>query len=112
MTFPIDQSVYPDRDDPPRDLPTIFDKADYVHRICTAWDFGIHPEPVTFKLFASWKDVFDKFPVATSPGYHAFRMWFQWEPVPFPPDIPAPVPRWLDSDRLEQRPPDPCDSMI
>jgi len=32
-------------------------------------------------LFAGWKHVFDRFPVVTSPAYHAVRLWFQWEPA-------------------------------
>ena len=44
-----------------------------MHRICAAWDYGVHPDPETFTLFARWKEVFDRFPVLTSPAYHAFR---------------------------------------
>jgi hypothetical protein len=40
----LDHSVYPDIDNPPDDLPTPEDKAEYVHRICSAFDFGIFPE--------------------------------------------------------------------
>ena len=53
MVLELDGSVYPDRD-PPSDLPTPGDKADYVHRICAAWDFHIHPEPETFELLCGW----------------------------------------------------------
>lgn len=77
----LDQSVYPDFDVPPDGLPTPEARADYVHRICSQWDYGIVPEPETFGLLAAWKDVFDAFPVRHSPAYHAFRMLFRWEPV-------------------------------
>ena len=64
----IDQSVYPDLDQPPAVLETPEAKADYVDRICGAWDFGVYPEQATFDLFAQWRDIFDKFPIITSPG--------------------------------------------
>ena len=88
----IDHSVYPEFDEPPDVLETDYDKADYVHRICTAWDFYIHPEPETFELFRGWKAIFDRFPV----------------PNPFP----GFTPQWEILDRLEGREPDPCESMI
>lgn len=64
----IDYSVYPDLDDPPEALETDEDRADYVQRICAAWDFHIHPEPETFALFSQWKDIFDRFPLVMSPA--------------------------------------------
>jgi hypothetical protein len=108
----IDGSVYPDLDSPPTRLDTIHEKADYVHRICAAWDFGVHPEQETFELFAGWKDVFDRFPILTSPAYHAFRAWFRWERMPYPKGVPAPTPRWVHLDRLEGRESDPCEEMV
>jgi len=77
----LDHSVYPDLDLPPDELPTVEDEADYLHRVCTAWDFGVPPERSTIDLFSGWKDVFDRFPVKSSPAYHAFRRAFGWEPV-------------------------------
>lgn len=108
----IDHSVYPDLSDPPTILQTPEDHADYVHRICAAWDFHVLPEPETFALLSGWKDVFDKFPLATSPAYHAFRAWFGWESVPYPPGLPAPTPLYLHLDRLEDRPEDSCVNTI
>ena len=40
---PLDHSVYPDMDEPPAVLETDEAKADYVHRICAAWDYGVIP---------------------------------------------------------------------
>ncbi|MGH7566229.1 MAG: hypothetical protein ACREK2_05315 [Gemmatimonadota bacterium] len=77
----IDHSVYPDVDDPPDTLDTPSDKADYVHRICSAWDYGIVPDRETFRLFRGWRDIFDRYPLAISPAYHAFRSWFGWPAV-------------------------------
>jgi hypothetical protein len=113
MTTPfIDQSVYPDADVPPADFASDGERADYVHRICAAWDYGIHPDPQTFNLFSAWKDIFDRFPIATSPAYHAMRAWFGWSAVPYPKNVPAPVPRWVHMDRFEGRDADPCEHMI
>jgi hypothetical protein len=108
----IDQSVYPDCDAPPNLLDTPEDRADYVHRICAAWDFGILPEPETFRLLEQWKDVFDRFPILTSPAYHAMRMWFGWEPLAYPTPMVRPEPPWVHLDRLEGRDTEPCEEMI
>ena len=112
MNLPIDHSVYPDLDDLPDELPDDFAKADYVHRICTAWDFGVFPDRETFKLFEGWKHIFDKFPVITSIAYHTFRFKFGWEEFPWPPGIKAPTPRWEIMDRMEGRGSDPCEEMV
>ena len=74
----LDGSVYPDLDAVPDDLTTDGDKADYVARICGAWDFGILPERETFNLFASWRSIFEKFPIEDSPAYHAFCQRYGW----------------------------------
>jgi hypothetical protein len=108
----IDQTVYPDLSEPPTALISTQDKAEYVHRVCTAWDHHVHPEPATFHLFSTWKEVFDQYPVLTSPGYHAFRAWFGWEPIAVPVDLPPPTPLYVHLDRLEDRPADPCERMI
>lgn len=88
------------------------DKADYVHRICSAWDFRILPDPETFDLFSTWKNLFDRFPLPLSPAYHAFRSWFHWEPVPMPKGLRGPEPYHVHLDRLEGRPEDPCVNLI
>ena len=108
----IDQSVCPDLSEPPTVLDSIEAQADYVQRICAAWDFHVHPEPETFELFSRRQHVFDRFPLGTSPAYHAFRAWFGWEPVPFPCGLPGPTPVYVHLDRLEGRDEDPCATMI
>ena len=108
----IDHSVYPDVDSPPTTLESDYDKADYVHRICSAWDFGIHPDLETFALFSGWKEIFDRFPILTSPAYHAMRSWFGWEGMEYPAGILGPTLRWEHRDRIEGRGPDPCEGMI
>lgn len=108
----IDGSVYPDLDAPPRSLDSPEARADYVHRVCGAWDYGVQPSAQTFALFSGWKDIFDTFPVVTSPAYHAMRLWFGWEPMPIPPGLHAPVPKYVEHDRLEGRGEDPCERLI
>lgn len=108
----IDGSVYPDLDVPPRSLDSPQARADYVHRICSAWDYGVPPTRETFALFSDWKDVFDRFPIVTSPAYHAMRLWFGWEPVSVPSGLHPRVPRYAEYDRLEGRGEDPCEHWI
>jgi hypothetical protein len=104
----IDQSVYPDIN-PPTELKTLADRADYVQRICGAFDFGIFPEETDWETFAQWKDVFDRFPIPDSPGYHAFRHWYRWEPVPI--ERRLGIPAWKVSDMREGRS-DPCEDWV
>jgi hypothetical protein len=102
----IDYSVYPDLDHPPDELLTPEDKADYVARVCGAWDFDLPPTPETFSLFSSWRDVFDRFPLPHSPAYAAFRTIFRWPPLPGGSVLEA------DYERVDKRAgrqlPDPC----
>jgi hypothetical protein len=77
----LDSSLFPDVAEPPQTLPTDADKADYVARVCGAWDFGLVPTAETFGLFRSWRDVFDRFPISSSPSYTAFRMLYGWPTV-------------------------------
>ena len=77
----IDHSVYPDLDRPPDRLTTLEDRADYVDRVCAAWDHGVVPEWETFRLLRGWRDVFDRYALPHSAAYHAFRAWFGWPSV-------------------------------
>lgn len=108
----LDGSVYPDLEEPPTVAESLGEKADYVQRVCAAWDFHVHPEPETFELFATWKDVFDQLPIPTSPAYHAFRSWFGWESVAVPTGLLGPLPVHIHLDRMEERDEDPCTAMI
>lgn len=108
----IDHSVYPDLDHPPDDLPDEFAKADYLHRVCTAWDFGIMPDSETFNLLEGWREVFDRFPVLTSPAYHALRARFGWPAIPWPAGIRPPTPFWKRRDTIEGRDADPCEGSV
>ena len=78
----IDGTLYPDLSDPPRELTTDCDRADYLARVCGAWDFEIIPTPETFALFAGWREIFDRFPLPHSPAYAAFRSLYGWPRIP------------------------------
>lgn len=73
----IDQSMYPDVP-APTSFASDAERADYVARVCAAWDFGIPPEHPALSLFASWREVFDEYPLPQSIAYHAFRSWYGW----------------------------------
>lgn len=109
----IDHSVYPDRGelDPLKsEFEDDADRADYVERICSAWDFDIRPEQQTFELFKTWKNIFDEYPLPHSPAYHAFRTIFRWNAVPKKGGTFI-VPTYMKLDRIEGRT-DPCEDMV
>ncbi len=64
MKPPIDLTVYPDRE-PPTDFADDGERADYVMRVCGAWDFGVPPDSATIALFADWRAIFDAYPLRT-----------------------------------------------
>jgi hypothetical protein len=108
----IDQSLYPETACPLTELLSREAKADHLHRVCSAWDFRIHPEPATFELLSGWPEIFDDFPLSASPAYHTFRSWFGWPPTkPAAPEL-IPTPYYLVLDALEGRPADPCENLI
>jgi hypothetical protein len=101
----IDRSLYPE-ESPPESLDTLEARADYVARVCAAWDFGIVPEPETLSLLAEWRDVLDLYPLPSSVAYHTLRALYRWPPVPagwIPPRQSAADPE----DRI-----DPCADMV
>ena len=106
---PLDQSVYPDEARPPVALPTPEAKADYLHRICAAFDFGVFPERADWRRFAEWRAIFDAYPLPDSPAYHVFRAWYGWEPVPR--GWSGVEARWRIQDRREGRE-DPCEHSV
>ena len=106
----LDQTVYPEFEEPPDSLETPEEKADYVHRICSAFDFGIFPEETDWELFRGWKEIFDRFPLPHSPAYHTFRQWFGWEAVTRAYDGLF-MPSWKVQDLREGRE-DPCEGWV
>jgi hypothetical protein len=100
----IDHTVYPDAEHGDQ-FEDDYDRADYVHRICAASDFGVPLDAQTRMLFRGWRDVFDLFPIPDSPSYHGLRAHFGWPAVRVEPSFyPAP---WETLDALEERD-DPC----
>ena len=41
-------SLYPDQD-VPENLDNLPDRIDFIARLCSAWDFGVMPYPITLK---------------------------------------------------------------
>ncbi len=68
----IDHSLYPDTE-APASLASVSDAAEYVHRVCAAYDFGIPPSDGVIETLRSLRNVFDRFPLPASPAYHALR---------------------------------------
>ena len=100
MSTIVDASVYPD-EPPPKEFTSLAQKADYLHRIVGAFDYGLPPAAATLRLVSKWQEVFDAFPLPGSPGYHALRSYFGWpaiEETPF-----SAEPAYLKQDALEDR---------
>jgi len=108
----IDHSVYPDITELPEELSTDEQKADYLERICGAWDFDVFPERETFELLRSWRTIFDRYPLPHSPAYHTFRRIFGWEEMAFPAHAIVGHLTYEVLDRMEGRAPDPCEQMV
>lgn len=104
----IDTSLYPDRV-PPSRLETPQEKADYLQRVCGAFDYGLPPTAETLKELRDWKDVFDRFALLGSPAYHALRTFYGWEDVPRLPYLTKPHYQVLDE--IEGRS-DGCEHLV
>jgi hypothetical protein len=104
----IDTSLYPDQP-PPQRLETVEQKADYLQRVCGAFDHGFPPTADTLIALRQWKDVFDRFPLRGSSGYHALRSYYGWEDVPRLPALAKPYYQVLDE--IEGRS-DGCERLI
>ena len=108
-TMHLDHSVYPELPLPPETLLSAAEKADYMQRICAAFDFGVFPEPGDWNRFAGWQAIFDAFPLPHSPAYHTFRAWFGWPAIPR--GTCGLTPPWVIQDRREGRT-DPCEQAV
>ena len=104
----VDASVYPDRD-APTEFVTDDERAEYIHRVVSAFDFGVVPDEPTLALFSQWRATFDRFPLPTSSAYHALRVYFGWPPIDRLPSLAEPT--YMKFDRLEGRI-DPCDNAL
>ena len=105
----IDHSLYPDLDegDLPDTLSALEDQADYIHRLCGAWDFyGFSPSVEGLQMLAGWPEALRQFPILQSPAYCALCDYFgipHGPPEPFLGRL-----RWEEQDELEGRSADPC----
>ncbi len=104
----IDSSLYPDCE-PPRRLVTDEEKADYLQRVCGAFDYGLPPTIDALRMLRDWKPIFDRFPLRGSPAYHALRTFYEWDPVPRLPFLIKPHYQVLDE--LEGRS-DGCEHLV
>lgn len=107
----IDYSLYPDLDEPPVSLETQEDQADYIHRVCGAWDFGITPDQETLDLISGFRDAGVNFPLPHLISYHVLCDMFDWPAMPHP-DTSLVYNSSDKLDALEGRSPDPCWSMV
>lgn len=100
----LDRRLYPDVP-VPTSLDTVLEKANYLSRLCAAWDFGLVPSGRMITALRDWREIADRFPIPSSPAYHALRMFFRWPEVPAEPYFPhAPT-----QDEREGRT-DPCET--
>ncbi len=90
MTFQVDGALYPDCD-PPARLETLAERAEFVERLCAAWDFGRLPERETIEEVRrpAWREAVDLARLLTSPAYHLLREWHGLPELPFLGSIPA-----------------------
>ena len=86
----IDGTLYPDTE-VPTELDTLADRIDYLARLCSAWDFGLLPDPETIDEVrrAEWREAVDACQLLTSPTYHLLRTWHGLPGLPFLGSIPA-----------------------
>ncbi len=99
MSFRIDGSLYPDKEQP-ASLRAFPEKVDYLARLCSAWDFGILPDEETFREIrrAHWKEAVESCRLLTSPTYHLVRRWHGLLQLPFLGSIPSIM---ADDENLE-----------
>ena len=95
----IDGALYPDTD-PPEDLIDVADRADFLVRLCAAWDFGTLPDPalVARTRQPEWREAVDACQLLTSPVYHLLR---KWHGLPVLPYLGQQIPMIRDDPSLE-----------
>ena len=108
MPDAIDHSLYPDTA-APDDLRDESVAADYVQRVCGAYDFGIVPSAAVLSTMRGLRAVFDRFPLPASPAYHALRRLFDWPAVA---SVPPARLRYELFDLREGRAADPCITLV
>lgn len=83
-TIWLDGTLYPETE-PPSGLTDVLDRADFLARLCAAWDFGVlpYPETVVEICKSGWRDAVEKCRLLTSPSYHLLRDWHRLPPLPY-----------------------------
>src|SRR3989442_11548851 len=104
MADAIDHSLSPDTA-APDDLRDELVAADYVQRVCGAYDFGIVPSAAVLDTLRGLRAVFDHFPLPALPAYHALRRLFGWPAIQ---SVPPARLRYELFDLREGRAADPC----
>ncbi len=92
MSFRIDGSLYPD-EPAPQELRSVEDRIDYLARLCSAWDFGLLPDPEAVDELRrpEWREAVDGCRLLTSPMYHLLRRWHHLSELPFLGSVPASI---------------------
>ena len=87
----IDGALYPELDEPPMQLVTLNDRADFISRMCAAWDFGVYPVPETIVEVRKpeWREAVDRCRLLTSHTYRLLRRWHRLEQLPYLGFVPA-----------------------
>ena len=80
----LDGALYPDTR-PPDGLHTLSERIDFMARLCTAWDFGLLPDPQVIAEVrrAKWREAVDECRQLTSPSYHLLRSWHGLARLPY-----------------------------
>ena len=80
----IDGALYPDMDLPER-FHDLDERVDFLARLCSAWDFGLLPNPETVIEVrrTEWREAVDACRLLTSPTYHLLRKWHGLPPLPY-----------------------------
>ena len=87
----IDTALYPELDTPPQQLLTVDDQADFIARMCGAWDFGIYPFPETITEVRKpeWREAVDRCQLHTSHTSYLLREWHGLSPLAYLGFVPA-----------------------
>ncbi len=103
----LDYSLYPDLEEsewPTLPL-TLEEQADYLHRLCSSWDFyGFAPDQASLRGLADWRDALQRFPILQSPAYCGLCDFLgipHGPPEPYLGRLP-----WEEQDEFEGRVPD------
>lgn len=77
-------SLYPDQEIP-ESLDNLPDRIDFIARLCSAWDFGVLPYPLTLNeiLKKEWREAVAETNLLTSCAYHLLRELHGLEPAPY-----------------------------